>query len=388
MSKYMMERQQVSTRYGFKLDNAQDSQTGGATDTNTTDNIEWIRGGTYYLSQWSAPQNGISASFKARDLLGFMNKTYYKGRFPASNEPDGISLHTLALEVLSDADLPQRKTDEGPDYSMPWELDGETLGSFTTTAPLPVCTYAECLQMIANAAGCTIYFDRDGILHIARLECGSTSEYITVDDRNSYSRPEIELTKPVKQVDVSMYAFTRETGTKDIYEGTLSIIPGNNEFIIEFSDTADTDTGRIQLSALGSTGVVLSINETEVYAKSCRLVIDSSNSQPVQCSVTVTGNVRKPAETVITVPNLPNGETQPLKNMLITSTEHALRIGQWVKDSLGRRTHVSADWRADPRIDAGDIVKTGTSGRDIRTVSSSISFSGAFKGKLEGVELS
>ena len=44
MSKYLMERQEIRTRYGYKLG----------------DSIEWIDGGVFYLSEWEAPQNGIS----------------------------------------------------------------------------------------------------------------------------------------------------------------------------------------------------------------------------------------------------------------------------------------------------------------------------------------
>jgi hypothetical protein len=369
LSKYMMERQEILTRYGFR--------TGAAPDE-----IEWIPGGVYYLSDWSAPQNGLSATFKARDLLGFLNNTYYKGRFPHVSEPGGISLHTLALEVLGAANLPQRKTDTGADYNAPWELDEETLGSFKTAAPLPVCTLGECLQMIANAACCTIFFDRDGILHIAKLDdYRNHGEKLIINDRNSYSKPEINLTKPVKQIDVSMYSFTRENDTKSIYEGTLPLEPGRNEFIIEYSDIAEN------VQAAEITGATLNTGETKYYAKSCKLVLNSSNNQTVDCTIIMTGNVRKPTETIITVPNLPSGETQPLRNTLITSAEHAVQAGKWLRDNLNRRTHMSVDWRADPGLDAGDIVKVGTSGQNIRVVSSNFSFSGAFKGKAEGVEI-
>jgi hypothetical protein len=366
LSKYMMERQEISTRYGFKTGNA-------------LEDIEWIPGGVYFLSDWSAPQNGISASFKARDLLGFLNATYYKGRFAHASEPNGISLYTLALEVLREANLPQRKTDTDADYRSPWELDEVMLKRFTTTAPLPICTFGECLQMIANAACCTIFFDRDGILHITKL--GDTNEELMINDRNSYTKSEVSLTKPVKQIDVSMYSFTRETDRKSIYEGTLPITAEEKEFIIEYSNIADS----VLLDL--SPNVVVNTNETEYYAKSCKLVLSSSNNQTIDCMVTITGYERKSTEAIITTSNSPAGETQPLKNPLITNAEHAAQVGQWLKLNLNRRTHMSIEWRADPRLDAGDIVKIGEPGQNVRVVSSGFSFSGAFKGKVEGVEI-
>jgi len=380
LSKYMMERQEISTRYGFNV--------GG--------DIEWIRGGVYYLSDWSAPQNGLSASFSARDLLGFLNGTYFKGRFPKESEPNGISLYTLALEVLQDANLPQRKTDTDGDIRSPWELDEDTLGKFKTTAPLPIRTYAQCLQMIANAAGCTIFFDRNGMLNIKRLDDDVVSD-LNVNDRNSYSRPEIELTKPVKQIDVSMHSFIREEEAISIYEGTLPLEPGTsedpsrNEFIIEFSDMAEGVEGRIDAvttsngAVISTSGVNVDWNETEIYARSCKLVINSTLTEEVNCKVSFTGQRCRSSETIITTPNLPTGETQPLRNTLITNAGHAQQIGRWLKENLNRRKHISLDWRADPQLDVGDIITVGESEQEVRIVSSNFNFSGAFKGKVEGV---
>ena len=357
LAKYMMERQEIRTRYGFKIG----------------EDVEWIPGGAYYLSDWSAPQNGISASFRARDLLSFLSNTYFSGRFPSEAEPDGISLYTLALEVLKDANLPQRKTDT--DYKSPWELDKEALSSFKTTAPLPICTFSQCLQMIANAACCTIYFDRDGILHIKRLD--DSVHELTISERSSYARPEISLTKPVKQIDVSVYSFTREPVPSSIYEGTLPLNPGRNEFMLEFSNTADN----VMIANIDD--VTVDNAETKIYARSCKLVLYSNSSQTVEREIIITGNIRRASETLITTPNLPAGETMPLKNVLITNVSHAQKVGQWLRDNINHRKCLSLNWRTDPRIDAGDIITVGT--QDVCIVTSNFKFSGAFKGAAEGV---
>lgn len=58
--KYLMERQEITARYGYLIDGA----------------IEWIPAGTFYMSEWDTPQNGITASFKARDMQELMTDTY------------------------------------------------------------------------------------------------------------------------------------------------------------------------------------------------------------------------------------------------------------------------------------------------------------------------
>ena len=144
MSKYLMERQEIRTRYGYKLG----------------DSIEWIDGGVFYLSEWEAPQNGISANFEARDLLEFMSSTYMKGVYSS----EGVSLYSLATAVFEEANLPLNS-----DGTVKWVID-DSLKNIYTNAPLPLVSLAECLQMIANAAACVLYADRKGTLHIEPIK--------------------------------------------------------------------------------------------------------------------------------------------------------------------------------------------------------------------------
>src|SRR5690606_3509670 len=151
ISKYLAERQEIQVRYGYKIGSG----------------IEWIPGGTFYLSGWDAPQNGLYATFEARDILEFMNGIFMKGLY----RPDGISLKALAEEVLLDAGLPERK-----DGLPPWKLH-ESLDDIYTVAPLPLVRHSECLQMIANAAGCAMYVDREGFLRIEPITIFSSEDY-------------------------------------------------------------------------------------------------------------------------------------------------------------------------------------------------------------------
>jgi hypothetical protein len=199
MAKYFMERQEVKTRYGLKLNDG---------------TIEWIKGGTFYLSEWYAKQNGLTAEFTARDLLEFMSAIYDE-----SHDLSPRTLYNLAEKVLRAAELPSN--DDG---SPKWVID-EYLKSITTKAPLPKDTLANCLQVIANAGECVLYQDRDGILHIERLE-SNTSDY-KIDSFNSYSKPEITMAKPLKQVTVKMYHYTKGDAGVDSTVTDTNVIPSN-----------------------------------------------------------------------------------------------------------------------------------------------------------------
>lgn len=180
LAKYLAKRQEINTRYGLKHDDG---------------TIEWIKGGTFYLSEWTAKQNSLTADFTARDLLEFMSAIYYD-----SHDLSSRSFYDLAELILRDADLPPHN-----DGNVKWVID-ESLKSKYTTAPLPEDTLANLLQLIANASECVIYQNREGILHIEPLRFEETDYSIT--PFNSYTKPEVTLSKPIKQVDVKVYTYS------------------------------------------------------------------------------------------------------------------------------------------------------------------------------------
>ena len=349
MSKYLMERQEIRTRYGYKLG----------------DSIEWIDGGVFYLSEWEAPQNGISANFEARDLLEFMSSTYMKGVY----SPEGVSLYSLATAVFEEANLPLNS-----DGTVKWVID-DSLKNIYTNAPLPLVSLAECLQMIANAAACVLYADRKGILHIEPIK--TEPDDYTIDNFNSFKKSEISLTKPLSQVDVTTYNyFIGDTG-KELYNGVIPI-NGSKSIYITYSDPA------VNVSANVTNGTLVSAN---YYTNACLLTITGNGD----VSVNITGDILKTSETIITISTgEEKGEIQKVENPLITTSERAVAIGEWVKDYLSNRKIISSEWRADPRLDVMDIitVKNNYGSSLVRTTSIGFTYNGAFRGTGEGRILS
>ena len=181
--KYLMERQAITARYGYKLNGP----------------VEWIKAGTFYMSEWDTPQNGITATFKARDALEFMSDTYAG--------PSTGTLAEIANSAFQQAGLPSM-----PDGSTRWEIDS-SLSSITAaeTADLSENSIAEVLQYVANAACCVFYQDRTGMMHIEPLGTGTTD--YEINQFNSYANSEISLTKQLKAVDVNDGAAIVTVGT-------------------------------------------------------------------------------------------------------------------------------------------------------------------------------
>lgn len=169
--KYLIEKQLLTVKYGFHVD----------------DGIEWIRAGTFYMSEWKTPSNGMEASFTARDILEFCGDSYAGTRtgtaldiVKAALEQSGIDANTY---VLDEAALSAVNTSFEDDY-----------------------TCAEVLQMCANAACCCLWQCRDGFLHIEPRGVELTDYVIgQLSDgvNNSYAHPEFELTKELRSVDVN-----------------------------------------------------------------------------------------------------------------------------------------------------------------------------------------
>lgn len=171
--KYLMERQMIQSRYGYKLGSS----------------VQWIKAGTFFMSEWETPQNGISATFTARDSLEYMSDKY-TGRSTGS-------LMQIATDAFTQANLPLLA-----DESQRWRID-DSLSDITVPPDSDLKEYsiAEVLQYCAHAACCVFYQDRDGIVHIEPLPEGKTD--YSINRFNSFANSEITLSKPLKAVTVN-----------------------------------------------------------------------------------------------------------------------------------------------------------------------------------------
>ena len=214
LAKYLMERQKVKVRYGLKMNDG---------------TIEWVKGGEFYLSEWSAKQNGLTADFTARDSIEFMSAIN-------TNFLDNVakrSLWDMADYILTDA----KKENPLISYSINTVLINKYV-----SAPLPEDTLANCLQLIANAGECVIYHDREGKLLIEPINDTETDYAIT--PFNSYSKAELTLSKPLKQVDVKVYSYTLTDGVINSTYTITHVVVGTTGETIVIDNPLITDVDR------------------------------------------------------------------------------------------------------------------------------------------------
>ena len=220
LNKYLTTRQEVTTRYGLKMNDG---------------TIEWIKGGTFYLSEWYAKQNGISADFVARDLLEFMSTPYQDSTWTNENR----SLYDIATNLLMAANLPLNS-----DGSFKWVIDDSLKGIYTT-GKLPDDTIANGLQIVANMGCCVLYPDRNGLLHIEPIRNEGT-DYV-INSFNSYSKAELALSKSLKQVVVKVHQYTPTSNGVDDTITQVTVDVGETGEIITIDNPLITDSERAMI---------------------------------------------------------------------------------------------------------------------------------------------
>ena len=230
LQQYLSERQEVIVRYGMNVN--------GAT--------EWIKAGTFYMSEWRAPANGLEAHFVARDIFEFMlNVPYDEPGFVTTLNEDTVvygeesdiahgenvilslskgTIVTVYEEGYFGYRIEQGWIEQSVDTTN-YPTFGDQVRKALSLVNLPKNfsvsidsslydnwvvlgavkgSVAEMLQICANANGCLMWQDRDGVLNIKPMSAMDSG--YAIPQRLSYSHPEVELAKPLKGVTVN-YVF-------------------------------------------------------------------------------------------------------------------------------------------------------------------------------------
>lgn len=80
------------------------------------------------------------------------------------------------------------------------------------------------------------------------------------------------------------------------------------------------------------------------------------------------------------------GESKILQNPLVSTTEHAALLAEWLGNYYGNNISYDLRYRGEPRINAGDIIHMESekkSNLQVEITSNDISFNGAFSGHIE-----
>ena len=298
--------------------------------------VEWMPGGRFYLTGQPAVE-GLYAKFSAADALSLLTGTYYKGRW--DGEPH--SLWELATAVLEDADLPRRRQDE-----QPWAL-WEGLKEITTTAPLPVKQHRECLQLIAHAACCLLYVDREGVIRIEPDVSSQTGVCIGLSAILE-SAPKVEKTASLLRVECPATVYAPAEKESQLHKGTYQV-NGRLELHLTWNQAED-----IRVECEGA-----QVTSQALYAAAADLVLEGNGPATLIVSGKKLETSSQNAVAPVTDAD-ENGTVETLDNPLITDLNRALAVADWVREHLLRRSTYTCTTRGNPEMDPIDRVLLDT----------------------------
>lgn len=149
-----------------------------------------ISGGVYYVLDVSFDSNRRKFTFNCGTILAFMTEmcdssiigtkrnaySYVQDIIEQANESDAVPSSNIQINC-----------DVGLLRSIPIEIKEDD-----------VYTLAEALQLIANAAGCVLYVDRQGVIQIVQLP--TTAQNYTLTTKFQYEPMTIEYIPPIGNI--------------------------------------------------------------------------------------------------------------------------------------------------------------------------------------------
>lgn len=257
LEKYLYEQQKVVVHYGMEV----------------YDRIEWFQAGVFYLSEWRVPSTGMEATFVAEDIFTLLTGNYSKkaigkvqskanvtvyaeagGHVTGSGEKTTVSPGTV-VEILENGSYSRIEGNTDPfssnvdllyRISSGWilqslvnitsdrTLQGSVNEIMETMSPqVTPCHYgpkmnegtipvvvenvpaAQMVQTCANKCGYAHWQDSKGEVHF-EFPSRALTDYV-ISKNISYSYPEVELTKPLKQIDIVTHCEHMETTITESY---------------------------------------------------------------------------------------------------------------------------------------------------------------------------
>lgn len=320
--------------------------------------IWWINLGDFYLD--SAPKTrGRTAEFTAVGAASILDDKYYKGVWGEA------TLYDLAIAVLEDSWLPYRE-DGTPAYFV-----SEVLKDFTTSAPLPILTHAELLQLIANAARCVIFSDKERRLHIEPMPVREYPDML-VDFHLMENPPDTDINEALGGVHYESYSYNSVQDVREITNDTYDVVAGE-VLRLEYQNPIKN--------------VTVSVSDGSpytVYAYSVEIIPNTTGS----INVTVNGSYvdRVSQRISVAVENARDTSAwAEFENMLVDDTGWARENAAWAKDYLILRNIYTFDYAALPQLEVFDGIKMQTLFTDELSVwilKHSLKFNGAVRGSM------
>jgi hypothetical protein len=286
---------------------------------------EYIPMGRFYFAKSEAKDASMTAQITAYDWFYRLDKGLYRC---GTNDTDTVE--NLVNKVINDSGLDIT-------VRIPANIGSRVIG-----ACIPIVSHREAIRLIAQAARCVAFINRDDELELAELAVGTPVD--TLDGNNMRDYPEVSVDDRVNTVDVAVYALYQQSPDDEtLYEGIV-VVRGTQDVWIAYSEPGQSAAASVS----GGT-----LNNAAYYLYGAKLNITAAG----EVTITVIGKALRSSESICTLSDTePNEIPQPLqiRNPLITTTEMAESVAAWVL-SISRLVY-PVTWRGNPALELMDTV--------------------------------
>lgn len=427
--------QNITVSFGLELDNG---------------DVEWHQVATQYLKDWKSQKGIVTLSATDRlsqmdDEYSFGNKIYQRTAYQEAesifadaglepdeyiiddylndivlNNPMPVGTHKECLQILANACRCIVRQDENGRIVMranfanvldPDDLTVETNGvsDWSKTENLLIGTsivYADMTQDFMKADGSMYFMPED----TNYLETSYVSEQMSDNNGSFEENPTITITMPAaytyyginidfggnapKEMIIHTYRGGEQVESvkfKDIAESSSLFYDflRFDKMVFEFTKGYPNNRVLVNKISFGSlSDYVLTkrnmfenpIGYKEKRTKSVRVKVfsyqnnEDGEPEEIKDEVFVTRAIGEV------------GETKTLQNPLVSTTEHAEILAEWIGNYYVNNISYEVSYRGEPRVSATDIIHMESnklSNLQVEVTRSRLSFNGAFSGELE-----
>jgi len=335
---------------------------------------EMVPLGTFWATEWQAPEDSVVATVTGRDRLELLRKSTYQSSQVLQNK----TLAELAEMVLQDAGV----------FSGEYDIDIALGGITVPYAWFEPASHREALRLIAEAGMATAYADRENIIRIepfagggaiAELEIGA-DQYFRADNPARYGEVANEViveTQPLRPADTASEVYrSNEAVNVPAGQGVTMTVYYNERPVIEAVASLE-----------GATNTV--IQGATYYGWGAEIVLDNPGPAAENVIVVIEG---KPLNVINQERAVARDEDSildlgvlryDLANPLVQTRQVAQQLADLILTTVSNpRRDIELEWRGNPALELGDRISS--KGGEFAVIRDELDWAGALRARMTG----
>lgn len=335
---------------------------------------EMVPLGTYWSTEWQAPENEVIATVTGRDRMELLRKSTYQTSQVLQNK----TLAELAEIVLQDTGLTIGE----------YDIDPALQGIVVPYAWFEPVSHREALRLIAEAGMATAYADRDNKIRLEPFASGGVEpvleigpdQYFRADNPTKYGEVANEViveTQPLRPVDTA----------QEVYRSNEPVTVPAGQTVTVMAHYNERPVIEAQASLNGATSTV--IQSAIYYGWGAEVTLHNPGGAVEDITLLISGKplkilnkeraVARDEDSIVDLGVL----RYELTNPLVQTRQVAQQLADLILASVSHpRRDIEIDWRGNPALELGDRV--ASKGGEFVAIRNQLNWAGAFSAVMTG----